>query len=116
MRSPADFSKGASIKAQQFGVATDTQSLDTGLLGIGFGIDYTTLYPNIIDQMAIQNITKSRAFSLNLGGVDTQTGAIVFGGIDTKKFYGKLGKQAIIPYKQSPDGFPRFFTFSIASQ
>ncbi|CZR62854.1 uncharacterized protein PAC_12751 [Phialocephala subalpina] len=100
---------GASIKAQQFGVATDTQSLDTGLLGIGFGIDYTTQYPNIIDQMATQNITKSRAFSLNLGGVDTKTGAIVFGGIDTKKFYGKLGKQAIIPYKQSPDGFPRYW-------
>lgn len=65
---------GADIKAQQFGVASDTQSLDTGLLGIGFGIQYTTAYPNIIDQMAAQNITNSRAFSLNLGGVDSATG------------------------------------------
>ncbi|KAE8454490.1 hypothetical protein EG329_000113 [Mollisiaceae sp. DMI_Dod_QoI] len=100
---------GATIKAQQFGVATDTQSLDTGLLGIGFGLDYTTAYPNIIDQMAAQNITNSRAFSLNLGSVDTAHGAIVFGGIDTKKFYGKLGSTPIIPYRQSPDGFPRYW-------
>ncbi|KUJ09240.1 acid protease [Mollisia scopiformis] len=100
---------GADIKAQQFGVASDTQSLDTGLLGIGFGVNFTTAYPNIIDQMAAQNITNSRAFSLNLAGVDSSSGAVVFGGIDTKKFYGKLGKQAIVPYKQSPDGFPRYW-------
>jgi hypothetical protein len=67
---------GADIKAQQFGVASDTQSLDTGLLGIGFGVQYTTAYPNIIDQMAAQNITNSRAFSLNLGGVSTATGKL----------------------------------------
>lgn len=74
MREILNLSIGANIKAQQFGVASDTQSLDTGLLGIGFGVKYTTAYANIIDQMAAQNITNSRAFSLNLGGVSTSTG------------------------------------------
>lgn len=35
-------------------------------------------------------------------------GSIIFGGIDTKKFYGKLSKHPIIPAAQSPDTYPRF--------
>ncbi|PVH86199.1 acid protease [Cadophora sp. DSE1049] len=100
---------GASIKAQQFGIATRSQGLDTGLMGLSFGNQIGTSYPNIVDQLAAQNITQSRAFSLDLGSIDTPEGSIIFGGIDTKKFYGKLSKHPIIPAEQSPDTYPRYW-------
>ncbi|KAH7390254.1 aspartic peptidase domain-containing protein [Cadophora sp. MPI-SDFR-AT-0126] len=100
---------GASIKAQQFGIATRSQGLDTGLMGLSFGNQVGTSYPNIVDQLAAQNITQSRAFSLDLGSIDTPEGSIIFGGIDTKKFYGKLSKHPIIPAEQSPDTYPRYW-------
>ena len=67
---------GASIKAQQFGIATRSQGLDTGLMGLSFGNQIGTSYPNIVDQLAAQNITQSRAFSLDLGSIDTPEGKI----------------------------------------
>ncbi|KAH9213840.1 aspartic peptidase domain-containing protein [Leptodontidium sp. 2 PMI_412] len=100
---------GASIKAQQFGIATRSQGLDTGLMGLSYGNQVGTSYPNIVDQLAAQNITQSRAFSLDLGSIDTPEGSIIFGGIDTKKFYGKLSKHPIIPAAQSPDTYPRYW-------
>ncbi|KAG4434495.1 hypothetical protein IFR05_010038 [Cadophora sp. M221] len=99
----------ASIKAQQFGIATRSQGLDTGLMGLSYGNQVGTSYPNIVDQLAAQNITQSRAFSLDLGSIDTPEGSIIFGGIDTKKFYGKLSKHPIIPAAQSPDTYPRYW-------
>ena len=66
---------GAHIKGLQVGVARQTRGMDTGLMGIGLGNTTTaTDYPNIIDQLALQNITNSRAFSLDLGSVDTPEG------------------------------------------
>ncbi len=63
------------VKAQQIGVANTTRGMDTGLMGIGLGnTTPATNYPNIIDQLALQNITNSRAFSLDLGTVDTPEG------------------------------------------
>ncbi|KAK0105737.1 hypothetical protein ONS95_004258 [Cadophora gregata] len=97
------------IKAQQFGIATRSQGLDTGLMGLSFGDQIGTSYPNIIDQLAAQNITQSRAFSLDLGSIDTPEGSIIFGGIDTKKFYGKLSRHPIIPADKSPDEYPRYW-------
>ncbi|KAL2062368.1 hypothetical protein VTL71DRAFT_6634 [Oculimacula yallundae] len=100
---------GATIKAQQFGIANRSQGLDTGLMGLSYGRNVGTSYPNIVDQLAAQNITQSRAFSLDLGSIDTPEGSIIFGGIDTKKFHGKLSKHPIIPAAQSPDTYPRYW-------
>jgi hypothetical protein len=44
-------------------------------MGVGPGIELTQ-YPTIIDQLAQQGITKSRAFSLDLRGVDSPDGTI----------------------------------------
>jgi hypothetical protein len=45
--------------------------------GPGAGPNGTvTNYPNVIDQLYEQNVTRSRSFSLDLGGVDTVEGLL----------------------------------------
>lgn len=44
-------------------------------MGVGPGIELTG-YPTIIDQLATQGITNSRAFSLDLRGVDSPSGKV----------------------------------------
>jgi hypothetical protein len=38
-------------------------------------------------------------------------GSVIFGGVDTKKYSGKLEKCPIIPAEQSPDGYTRFWVY-----
>lgn len=64
---------GATIHSQRFGVASSTNELAFGIMGVGPGIELTG-YPTIIDQLAIQGVTNSRAFSLDLRGVDSPDG------------------------------------------
>ncbi len=38
-------------------------------------------------------------------------GAVIFGGIDVKKYSGNLVKRPIIPAAQSPDGYTRYWVY-----
>ena len=73
-------------------------------------------YPLLVDNLAIQNVTNSRAYSIALGSMNSSTGALVFGGIDTKKFTGKLAK---LPVVDAVDGKTRltidYKSLSVAS-
>ncbi|KAF8850709.1 acid protease [Acephala macrosclerotiorum] len=60
-------------------------------MGTGFGNGYQT-YNNIIDQLWLQGITQSRAFSIDLAR------SITFGGIDTMKSAGPLVAVPIISW------------------
>ena len=93
----------------QFGVATSSQAEFSGILGIGYGQGIATRYKNFVDELAAQNATKVKAFTLALGSKDEQEGVIVFGGVDTSKFSGSLAKLPIIPANQSPDQVPRYW-------
>ena len=97
------------LQGVQFGVATASEDAFSGILGIGYGKGYGTKYLNFVDQLRAQNATKVKAYTLALGSKDAQEGVIVFGGIDTSKFAGKLVKLPIIPAAQSPDSVPRFW-------
>jgi hypothetical protein len=102
----------AKVAAAQFGIARSSRGFDTGLMGVGFGnieVFNTTKYPNIVDQLALQKVTASRAFSLDLASIITTAGSIIFGGIDTKKYTGKLQKLPILPPKSNPDNFARYW-------
>lgn len=77
-------------------------------MGVGPGYELTG-YNTILDTLKLQNIINSRAFSLDLRSVDSPDGAIIFGGLDTKKFTGALEKTPIIPAAQAPDGFNRYW-------
>lgn len=93
----------------QFGVATSSVQEFSGILGIGYGQGLTTSYPNFVDQLALQNQTSVKAFSVGLGSKTEGEGAIVFGGVDTSKFAGKLATLPIVPAADSPDGVPRYW-------
>jgi hypothetical protein len=97
------------LRDVQFGVATASVDAFSGILGIGYGKGIATRYPNFVDQLRDQNATRVKAYTLALGSKDSQEGVIVFGGVDTSKFAGKLAKLPILPAAQSPDGVPRFW-------
>ncbi|KAI1348674.1 aspartic peptidase domain-containing protein [Xylaria sp. FL0043] len=90
----------------QFGVAIDTADEFSGILGIGYGENVTIRYKNMVDQLADQGATNTKAFSLALGSKSEQEGVIIFGGLDTSKFSGALQTQPII---QGPDRVPRYW-------
>ncbi|KAK4141406.1 aspartic peptidase domain-containing protein [Dichotomopilus funicola] len=97
------------LQQVQFGVATASEDAFSGILGIGYGQDIATRYPNFVDQLQAQNATRVKAYTLALGSKDAREGVIVFGGVDTAKFAGRLARLPIIPAAQSPDGVPRFW-------
>jgi hypothetical protein len=74
------YHQGATITGQQFGVATSSTELPNGLMGVGPGVELTG-YPTIIDTLVTEGFTQSRAFSLDLRGVDTPTGNVSGPGI-----------------------------------
>ncbi|GAB1320916.1 Aspartic peptidase domain-containing protein [Madurella fahalii] len=56
-----------------------------------------------------QGIIHSRAFSLDLRGLGSSSGAVIFGGIDTKKYAGELVRLPIVPAGESPDGMTGYW-------
>lgn len=100
---------GPAMKKVQFGVANSSKDQFAGILGIGHGIGINTAYKNFVDQLADQGITKTKAYSVALGSKTDKAGVVVFGGVDSGKFTGKLAPLPIIPGKNSPDGVARFW-------
>ncbi|KAK3330522.1 acid protease [Apodospora peruviana] len=82
---------GTTIKSLQMGYARQT-SRGTGILGIGFNTSESAAvpYPNIIDQLRDQGKIGTKAYSVWLNDRRSQTGTILFGGIDKGKFIGPL--------------------------
>lgn len=66
---------GATVTGQIFGVAASSSEIPTGLMGVGPGIELIG-YPIIIDSLATEGITNSRAFSLDLRSVDSPDGNV----------------------------------------
>ncbi|KAB5513339.1 aspartic peptidase domain-containing protein [Coniochaeta sp. 2T2.1] len=97
------------LRDVQFGVATSTVQEFSGIMGIGYGQGIATRYRNFVDELSVQNATKVKAFTVALGSKDEEEGIIVFGGVDTSRFSGKLARLPIIPAEQSPDGVPRYW-------
>lgn len=81
----------------QFGVATQSEDLNEGILGLGWGKGFNLDYSNFIDVLADEKVTNSRAFSVALGSVSANNGGVlIFGGVDTKKFTGPLVSNKIL--------------------
>jgi hypothetical protein len=78
----------------QMGLATDT-TINTGIMGIGYDnneavTNTTKQYQNFMDEMVSNDLTNTKLYSLWLNDLDSSTGSILFGGIDTEKYYGTL--------------------------
>lgn len=66
-------------------------------------------YDYVLDTMVDQGLIESRAFSLDLRGVDNPGGALIFGGIDTGKYIGALAKLPMLDRRQTPRGADRYY-------
>jgi Eukaryotic aspartyl protease len=66
------------------------------IAGIGFQQNEAILgnggsaYPNVVEVMVKEKFIASRVYSLYLDDIQTSTGSIIFGGIDSEKFCGTL--------------------------
>jgi hypothetical protein len=76
--------------------ATKLNALGVGIMGLSFAGDESIAansrktFPTIIDVMQSEGIIKSKSYSLWLDDVDSNTGSILFGGVDADKFKGDL--------------------------
>ncbi|RKU43231.1 hypothetical protein DL546_002480 [Coniochaeta pulveracea] len=85
------------VTALQFGVANQTEDLNEGILGLGWGYGKNLAYNNLLDQLVAQNAISTKAISIGLGDVDEKNaGTLLFGAIDTKKFSGSLISNPIL--------------------
>ncbi|TLS21434.1 uncharacterized protein PpBr36_10126 [Pyricularia pennisetigena] len=74
---------GLSAENVQFGVATYSYAMDSGILGLG----YDSVF---MDELHGQGKIDSKDFSVSLGPNASPNGEIVLGGVDTKKYFGPL--------------------------
>jgi Eukaryotic aspartyl protease len=92
------FGMGASVNLQNLTMGLATQaSRGLGIMGIGYSagesivaLDPNAVYPNVIDELVLQGVISSRAYSLYLNDLDADSGNILFGGLDTNKYSGDL--------------------------
>ncbi|ORY55283.1 aspartic peptidase domain-containing protein [Pseudomassariella vexata] len=105
---------GTKIKSLQMGLATNT-TINSGLLGIGFAANVAakTPYSTIIDLLVEQGLIGLKAYSLYLNDLQSSTGTVLFGGIDTEKYIGDL--QSVDIGEDSRSGTYSSFTVALSS-
>jgi len=90
-----------------------------GIMGIGYdagesiaGQSPDAIYPNVISQMKNQGFINTLAYSLWLNDLNSNTGSILFGGIDTAKFHGDI---IVLPIQPSSNSSYSDFTVALSS-
>ncbi|KAF4979380.1 hypothetical protein FZEAL_4421 [Fusarium zealandicum] len=104
---------GKTIKKQQLGLAVESVR-PVGIMGLGFSANVAakTRYATVIENMVSQGYIDRAAFSLWLNDLNSDEGTILFGGIDKKKFVGKL---ATLPLEREPGSrISNVTSFSVA--
>ncbi len=61
-------------------------------MGVGYDTNEASdnVYPTIMDNLKSNGVTNRKAYSLYLNDLQANTGAIIFGGVDTTKYTGEL--------------------------
>ncbi|RDL36107.1 Acid protease [Venustampulla echinocandica] len=107
---------GVSVKGLQMGLARQA-TIGSGLMGIGYSLNEASnsrrqgvpfVYPSVIDTMLNQSLITRRAYSLYLNSLQSSTGSIIFGGLDTHKFSGDLLELPVLP-STYPNGTEAYF-------
>ncbi len=100
----------ATIKSLQFGIGYKSDSSE-GVLGVGYQVNEVqaglsgTTYANLPAKMAADGLIASNAYSLWLNDLDSSTGNILFGGVDTEQFHGTLATLPVEPVGNSYSEF-----------
>ncbi|KAK1986155.1 aspartic peptidase domain-containing protein [Colletotrichum cereale] len=96
------------LSNQTFGVVTKSDGIATGIMGLApdlkAGFDYGKPYSLILNSLADQGVIGSRIFSLDLRHASADSGALIYGGVDTGKFIGELLQ---VPMVKGVKGEPR---------
>lgn len=71
-------------------------------MGLGFSsaVAAKTKYPTIVDNMVTQGVIDHPTFSLYFNGLDSKNGSVLFGGVDSGKYYDTL---ATLPLRTPPN-------------
>ncbi|POR39692.1 Putative 4-coumarate--CoA ligase 1 [Tolypocladium paradoxum] len=91
---------GAKIRNQTFGVVAASKGQSQGILGLapdlrgGFSSDAP--YSLVLSTMARQGVIASRVFALDLRHSESETGAVIYGGLDRSKFIGALERRPMV--------------------
>jgi len=101
----------------QMGLASDVSiglSAYGGVLGLGYPGNEATYYtyPTLMEQLVDVGLTNSMLYSLYLDDIHDSSGSILFGGIDTEKYYGTLYS---MPVNQDVDGNYTAFNVTLSS-
>lgn len=131
---------GATIKQFEMGLAL-TSSIGVGIMGIGYTNSEAnvfsgngTQYPNLPDALVSAGLVSTQAYSLWLndlgkpkeghwcakkiasnGTLDSSTGSILFGAIDTEKYHGDLISVDVLPSSKAEGGSINSFTVAFTS-
>ncbi|KAF5025656.1 hypothetical protein F66182_2262 [Fusarium sp. NRRL 66182] len=92
-----------SIPKQTFGLLNpgkDEQFSGIGALGLGPSLEHGYKpgkpFNSVLDNLVAEGQIASRTYSVDLGSHDSKQGSLIFGGIDTAKFKGKLVKRPLV--------------------
>ncbi|EFQ26606.1 eukaryotic aspartyl protease [Colletotrichum graminicola] len=96
------------LSNQTFGVVTKSDGIATGIMGLApdlkAGFAAGQPYSLVLNSLADQGIIGSRIFSLDLRHASSDSGALIYGGVDTGKFIGELLR---VPMVNGAKGEPR---------
>jgi hypothetical protein len=97
----------------QMGLADKTTN-NVGVMGIGYDANEATnnYYHNFMDEMVSDGLTNTKLYSLWLNDLGSGSGSILFGGIDTEKYYGTLSS---IPINKDGNGNYTAFSVNLTS-
>lgn len=91
------------VKQQIMGYGTET-STNLGIMGLAFDALESTndgqsniTYPSFLDNLVTQGVINKRIFSLYLNTFQAEKGSILFGGVDTERYYDSLVKLPVLP-------------------
>ncbi len=90
---------GRAVPHALFGIAVGT-TFEYNILGLGYAANEAVVegdppYMNFLQMMKENGVIKSAAYSLSLSSQNVGGGSILFGGVDTGKFKGKLATLAV---------------------
>ncbi|VBB72053.1 Putative protease precursor [Podospora comata] len=99
---------GATLQNMTMGLGVNTD-IAYGLVGVGYALNEAivgttqstaSVYPNLPVNMVKEKLINTVAYSLWLNDLDSSSGNILFGGIDTQKYKGDLTRINILPTTQ----------------
>lgn len=105
---------GATIQQFEMGLAT-SGTIGTGIMGIGYNNSEAnvdtgngTIYANLPFALVDQGLIRTEAYSLWLNDLESSTGSVLFGGIDTTKYQGNLQSIKIYPSSRRSNNVTSF--------